>query len=81
MRLGILFSGGKDSALAVWMAKKEGYDLACLITIESENKNSFMFHTPSITEVKRQSDKMKLPLIVVKTEGEKELELEDLKII
>ena len=79
MKLGVLFSGGKDSALAAWLAKKNGYEISCLITIDSKNKESFMFHTPSISKVSEQSKSMNLPLIIVKTKGEKEKELEDLK--
>lgn len=79
MRLGILFSGGKDSAFAAYLAKKHGYNIACLISIVSENKESFMFHTPSISKTSIQSEAMGIPLIVQKTKGEKELELEDLK--
>ena len=59
MKLGVLFSGGKDSALAAWLAKKDGYELGCLITIDSKNKESFMFHTPSISRVKEQAEKMR----------------------
>ena len=79
MKLGILFSGGKDSALAAWFAKKEDNELKCLITIDSKNKDSFMFHTPSISRVGEQAKQMNLPLIIVETEGEKEKELKDLE--
>lgn len=79
MKLGVLFSGGKDSCLAAWLVKKNGYEISCLISIDSKNKESFMFHTPSISKVGAQAEKMNLPLIVVKTEGEKEKELEDLE--
>jgi len=79
MKLGILFSGGKDSTLAAMLAKKRGYDLTCLISIVSSNKDSFMFHTPSISKVKVQSDVMDIPLVMVETSGEKEKELEDLE--
>ena len=46
MKVGILFSGGKDSCLALHLAREQGYNLGCLICIEPENKDSFMFHTP-----------------------------------
>jgi len=75
MRLGVLFSGGKDSAYAAYLAKQHGHELSCLITIESENPDSFMFHTPSITKVERQAAMMKLPLVVCRTKGKKEYEL------
>jgi len=79
MRLGALFSGGKDSTYAAWLAKQEGHELACLISVFSENKESFMFHTPAIGLVKKQAKLADLPLIVQKTKGEKELELRDLE--
>lgn len=78
-KLGILFSGGKDSMYAAYLAKKAGYDISCLITIVSENLESYMFHTPSIEKVKEQASVMKVPLIVVKTKGKKEEELKDLE--
>ena len=79
MKLGILFSGGKDSSYACYLAKKNNYEISCLITIFSENPESFMFHTPSIEQVKKQAEIMKIPIIIVKTKGEKEKELKDLK--
>ncbi len=78
MKLGVLFSGGKDSVYSAWIAKREGYDLTCLISIFSNNQESYMFHTPSIRKVEKQANVMGVPLMVVKTEGEKEKELDDL---
>lgn len=78
MKLGVLFSGGKDSTYAALLAKEYGHEISCLITIESENKNSFMFHTPSISKVEKQAESMGIPLLVWKTKGEKEKELLDL---
>ena len=77
MKLGVLFSGGKDSSYALYKARKEN-EIKVLITIDSKNKDSFMFHTP-IDKVQELSKKINLPLIKVKTEGRKEEELEDLK--
>lgn len=79
MKVAVLFSGGKDSSLATFLAQKNGYKIACLISIFSENKESYMFHTPSISEVKKQAYVMNIPLVIQKTEGEKETELKDLK--
>ena len=79
MKLGVLFSGGKDSTYAAYMAKKEGYELACLISIFSQNKESYMFHTPNIKLVKDQAKVMGLPLVTEKTKGKKETELVDLE--
>lgn len=78
LKLAILYSGGKDSNLATWIANEEGYDISCLITLQSKNKDSFMFHTPSIKQTKAQAEAIGLPLIAEETEGEKEKELKDL---
>lgn len=75
----VLFSGGKDSVYSAYLAKKQGYELACLISIFSENKESYMFHTLSISKVKEQAKVMGVPLIIQKTKGEKEIELIDLE--
>lgn len=80
MKCGILFSGGKDSTYAAYLTKKHGHTLSCLISIISENPNSYMFHTPSILKVKKQAEVMKIPLIIKNTKGKKESELEDLEI-
>jgi diphthine-ammonia ligase len=81
MKIGVLFSGGKDSTYAAWLSKEKGDELVCLISVFSENKESYMFHTPSIDKVEKQAEVMGLPLIVSTTAGEKEKELEDLKEI
>lgn len=78
LRLGVLFSGGKDSSLALYYAKKYG-EIKCLISVFSLNKESYMFHTPNIKYVIKQADAMKLPCIIEETEGVKEQELENLK--
>jgi ABC transporter with metal-binding/Fe-S-binding domain ATP-binding protein len=79
MKAAVLFSGGKDSTYSAFLAKKAGYELACLITLHSENKESYMFHTPSIEQTEKQAETMNLPLLVEKTKGIKEKELEDLE--
>lgn len=77
MRLGVLFSGGKDSVFACWRAREKN-DVACLIAIISENVDSYMFHTPNIRCTGLQAEAMGLPLFSWPTRGIKELELEDL---
>lgn len=79
MKTAVLFSGGKDSTLALDYALRYS-KVKCLISIASENPESFMFHTPSIEFVEMQAECIGLPLILQKTKGEKEKELNDLKI-
>jgi len=78
MRLAVLFSGGKDSTLALLKAA-EKEEVVCLITIVSKNKESYMFHTPNIWITRLQAEAIGLPLIQKLTKGVKEQELEDLK--
>ena len=78
MRLGVLFSGGKDSTLALHYAT-EKEEVACLITLISENKESYMFHTPNIDVTVFQAQALRLPQITKVTQGEKEKELSDLE--
>jgi len=80
MKLALLLSGGKDSVYAGYIAKtKYNHEISCCITIASENKHSYMFHTPSISKTKLQSDSMNLPIIIQETSGKKESELKDLE--
>lgn len=79
MKIGVLFSGGKDSTYAAWLAKKQGHEISCLITLVSKNPESFMFHTPSITQTKKQASMMNIPLIFKETKGIREDELKDLE--
>jgi len=78
MKLAVLFSGGKDSCFAMFKAMKEN-EIACLISIFSENKESYMFHVPNIWIVEKQAEAAGIPLLKFRTKGEKEAELEDLK--
>lgn len=80
MRLGVLFSGGKDSCLALMKASEiKENKIVCLISILSKNKESFMFHTPNIEITKLQAKALEIPLIQKITEGIKEEELKDLE--
>ena len=78
MRLGVLFSGGKDSTFALHLAT-EKEKVVCLITVVSKNKESYMFHTPNIDITTLQAQALGLPLISKVTEGKKEEELSDLE--
>ena len=78
MRLGVLFSGGKDSLFACWKAMQQE-EVACLITIVSKNPESYMFHTPNIRLTALQAAAANLPLVEVETAGEPETEILDLK--
>jgi ABC transporter with metal-binding/Fe-S-binding domain ATP-binding protein len=77
VKLGVLFSGGKDSVFATYRAMQKN-QVACLITLISQNPDSYMFHTPNIQRTSLQAEAIGLPLLSWPTLGEKEKELEDL---
>ncbi|PIN85731.1 MAG: TIGR00289 family protein [Candidatus Diapherotrites archaeon CG11_big_fil_rev_8_21_14_0_20_37_9] len=78
--VGILFSGGKDSVFSLYYYLEQGWDIKCLISLKSSNKESWMFHTPAISLVELQAKAIGLPIIVQETGGEKEKELLDLEL-
>jgi len=79
LRLGVLFSSGKDSNYAMHVMQEQNYSIECLITIKSQNLDSYMFHTPNIDLARLQAEAMEIPLIEEMTMGEKERELDDMK--
>ena len=79
MILAMLFSGGKDSCLALHKAIKEGHEVKYLMTILPETQESFMFHTPDILLLKKQAEMLGIELITQKSKAEKEIELLDLE--
>jgi len=79
LRSAILFSGGKDSGLALDYALKYA-NVKCLIIMQSKNSESYMFHTPNIEWTKTQAECTGIPYIVQITEGKKEVELKDLEL-
>ena len=80
MKLAVLFSGGKDSYLALQHASQEN-EISCLLTLHSEREDSWMFHTPAIEWTRTQAEAMGFPHLVSRTSGVKERELEDLHSI
>jgi ABC transporter with metal-binding/Fe-S-binding domain ATP-binding protein len=80
MKAGTLFSGGKDSTYAAYLASKRDR-LACLITIFPESEDSYMFHFPNLRWTGLQAEAAGVPQIVGKTAGVKEEELSDLRAV
>ena len=81
MRAAVLFSGGKDSTMAIYKAIEEGYKVEYLVSMISDNPESYMFHVPNIHISELSSKAMEIPLITAKTHGIKERELDDLKVV
>jgi len=79
MKAAVLFSGGKDSTLALYEVLKKGWEVKYLVTIEPESRESYMFHHPNVGFTKMQAESMGIPIMTGKTPGLKEKELSDLE--
>ena len=77
MRLGVLFSGGKDSCLALHKAA-ETDEVVCLITVVPKNPESYFFHTPNLHLGRFQAEVLGLPLVQRTSPGVEEEEIRDL---
>lgn len=73
-----MFSGGKDSAYAAFLASQKD-TLTCLVTLRPRRDDSYMFHFPNLRWTFLQAESMGLPQVTLETEGEKEVELDDLR--
>ncbi len=74
-----LFSGGKDSTLALHKAISIGVEIDLLITMVSRSRESYMFHYPNVKHTKLQAEVLGIRQAFADTEGRKEEELADLR--
>jgi ABC transporter with metal-binding/Fe-S-binding domain ATP-binding protein len=78
MNLAALFSGGKDSAFAIYETRKMGHSIKCLVTILAKSADSHLLHYPNVSATKVQAEAMKIPQILLESKSdyiEDELEL------
>lgn len=80
MKSAILFSGGKDSIIALYEALNRNEDVQYLLSMKSANDESYMFHVPNIHLTTLLAEALDIKLMLVPTNGVKEKELEDLKL-
>ena len=80
MDVAVLFSGGKDSTMAVYAALEAKEDVKYLLSMKSRNDESYMFHVPNIHVTDLLAEALDIPIMSVETDGIKEEELEDLKV-
>lgn len=78
MKSAVLFSGGKDSTMALNYAINKGDDVSYLLSIKSKNPDSYMFHVPNIDLTELIAEAVDIPLMVGYSDGVKEEELDDL---
>jgi len=70
MRLACFFSGGKDSTYAIHLAKKQGHDVVCLLSIFPKSEESHLLHHPNLKWTRLQSESMKIPQLTISSNSD-----------
>ena len=70
MNLGSLFSGGKDSTFAIYLAQKQGHEVTCLLSIFTKSEESHLLHYPNLKWTKLQSESMKIPQLTINSKSD-----------
>ena len=65
MKLASLFSGGKDSTYAIYLAQKQGHEIKCLLSVFPKSDESHLLHHPNMEWTKLQSEAMDIPQLTV----------------
>ncbi len=63
VRVAALFSGGKDSTYAAWVAMQRGWEVTHLLSIVSEDPDSMLFHVPNVHLTPLLAEAMGVPLL------------------
>lgn len=63
MRVACLFSGGKDSTYASYVAMQRGWEIASLLTMRPADPESMMFHVPNLSVTALQAEALGVPLL------------------
>jgi len=66
MKLAALFSGGKDSTYAIYLAKKLSHSVDVLLTLYPQSSESHLLHHPNIKFTSLQAESMKIPQLIEK---------------
>ncbi len=81
MRVAALFSGGKDSVFALYIAQQYGWEVTHLVTLLPDKSDSWMFHSINTQHTGMLAQALGVPLVKRTTAAEKETELLDLQKI
>ena len=68
MKLAALFSGGKDGTYSIFLAKKQGHEIKCLLSVFPKSDESHLLHHPNLQWTHLQSQSMQIPQLTIKSE-------------
>ena len=70
MKLASLFSGGKDSMYAIYLAQKQGHQVNCLLSVYANSDDSHLLHHPNLQWTKLQSELMDIPQLTINSNSD-----------
>ncbi len=79
MRLASLYSGGKDSTFALYLAEQMGHDVPYLVNVVPEDAASWLFHTPNLSAVPLMAESMGRTYVSATSTGTEEGDMEGLR--
>lgn len=79
MRLAALYSGGKDSTLAMYTAVQMGHEVPYIVTIRPADSASWVFHTPNLSVVPLMAEAMHVQQVTADSDGTEAGDLDALR--
>ena len=79
MRLASLYSGGKDSTFALYLAEQMGHEVPYIVNIMPEDAASWIFHTPNLNVVPLMAESMGKELVTAPSTGSEEGDMDGLR--
>ena len=79
MRLASLYSGGKDSTFALYLAEQMGHDVPYLVNVVPKDAASWIFHTPNLSAVPLMAESMGRTLVTAPSSGTEEGDMDGLR--
>jgi len=77
LKVAVLFSGGKDSTYATWVAEHQGWDVEALVSVLPRGVESLMFHFPNARWTRIQAEAMGLPHYTIEAGQDELLSLQE----
>jgi len=81
VKVASLFSGGKDSTYALYVAQQRGWEVTSLVTLIPKDNESRLYHVPNIHLVPLLSDCLGIPLVQREAAGGEAGEIGALKAV
>jgi len=66
MKVIVLYSGGKDSTMALYYALKQGWQVEALVAVKPKNTEAYLWHYATVEWTILSSEALGIPLIMLK---------------